>query len=119
MSKCCRQLKLNASLKRKEKMVQSLRLSVFVMAALKAFEERVEEAEIFAGTAGSENDHSAWHVPVNTWVNPDKTEDWAKEADDTQLPFFWGVKFYQPGAEVQSSRATVLQLLDASAEFPP
>ncbi|CAK6963780.1 gametocyte-specific factor 1 [Scomber scombrus] len=30
-------------------------------------------------------------VPVSTWVNPDMTEDWDKEADDSAAPFVWGM----------------------------
>ncbi|XP_021178712.2 gametocyte-specific factor 1 isoform X1 [Fundulus heteroclitus] len=41
--------------------------------------------------AGSHSGHGDWHVPVNTWVNPNMSEDWDKEADDGQAPFVWGV----------------------------
>ncbi|XP_023194687.1 gametocyte-specific factor 1-like isoform X1 [Xiphophorus maculatus] len=40
---------------------------------------------------GSRNGHVGWDVPVNTWVNPNMTEDWDKEADNVQTPFVWGV----------------------------
>ncbi|XP_044068584.1 gametocyte-specific factor 1 [Siniperca chuatsi] len=40
---------------------------------------------------GSTNGHCKWQVPVSTWVNPNTSEDWDKEADDTAAPFVWGV----------------------------
>ncbi|XP_072223855.1 gametocyte-specific factor 1 [Leuresthes tenuis] len=45
-----------------------------------------------AEEAGSTNGQCNWHVPVSTWVNPNMTEDWDKEADDVaSTPFVWGV----------------------------
>ncbi|XP_037629217.1 gametocyte-specific factor 1 [Sebastes umbrosus] len=41
--------------------------------------------------AGSTAGHCQWQVPVSTWVNPDTSEDWDKEADDDAAPFVWGV----------------------------
>ncbi|XP_022619154.1 gametocyte-specific factor 1-like [Seriola dumerili] len=38
----------------------------------------------------STNGHWKWQVPVSTWVNPNTTEDWDKEADDAPAPFVWG-----------------------------
>ncbi|XP_070696405.1 gametocyte-specific factor 1 [Pempheris klunzingeri] len=40
---------------------------------------------------GSTNGPCKWQVPVSTWINPDMTEDWDKEADDAAPPFVWGV----------------------------
>ncbi|XP_033485639.1 gametocyte-specific factor 1 isoform X1 [Epinephelus lanceolatus] len=40
---------------------------------------------------GSTNGYCKLQVPVSTWVNPDMTEDWDKEADDAAAPFVWGV----------------------------
>ncbi|KAM6924348.1 gametocyte-specific factor 1 [Xenentodon cancila] len=40
---------------------------------------------------GNTNGHCGWHVPVSTWVNPNTTEDWEKEADNFATPFVWGV----------------------------
>ncbi|KAM7405155.1 hypothetical protein PAMP_012439 [Pampus punctatissimus] len=40
---------------------------------------------------GSTNGDCKWQVPVSTWVNPNMTEDWDKEADDDAAPFVWGI----------------------------
>ncbi|KAG7519169.1 gametocyte-specific factor 1-like isoform X2 [Solea senegalensis] len=39
---------------------------------------------------GNSNGRNKWHVPVSTWVNPDMSEDWDKEADDNASAFVWG-----------------------------
>ncbi|XP_026222875.1 zf-U11-48K domain-containing protein [Anabas testudineus] len=41
--------------------------------------------------SGTTNGHCKWQVPVSTWVNPNMTEDWDKEADDNAAPFVWGL----------------------------
>ncbi|XP_005749042.1 gametocyte-specific factor 1 isoform X1 [Pundamilia nyererei] len=40
--------------------------------------------------SSSSNGPCNWHVPVSTWVNPNMTEDWDQEADNTAPPFVWG-----------------------------
>ncbi|XP_026188907.1 gametocyte-specific factor 1 [Mastacembelus armatus] len=35
--------------------------------------------------------HCRWQVPLSTWVVPNMSEDWDKEADNAAAPFVWGV----------------------------
>ncbi|XP_008277069.1 gametocyte-specific factor 1-like [Stegastes partitus] len=41
--------------------------------------------------AGNADRNCQWHVPVNTSVNPNMTEDWEEEVDNNAAPFVWGV----------------------------
>ncbi|MED6290319.1 hypothetical protein CHARACLAT_011898 [Characodon lateralis] len=49
---------------------------------------------------GSTQEPRAWQVPINTWVNPNTTEDWDKEVEECQTPFVWGLssQLNQPSA---------------------
>ncbi|XP_068588920.1 gametocyte-specific factor 1 [Cebidichthys violaceus] len=51
-------------------------------------EDRISVATV---DVGSTNGHCQWQVPASTWVNPDMSEDWDNEADDSVTPFVWGV----------------------------
>ncbi|XP_028309364.1 gametocyte-specific factor 1 isoform X2 [Gouania willdenowi] len=42
--------------------------------------------------AGGSTEPPPWHVPVSTWVNPDPSENWDSEVDDSAAPFVWGPK---------------------------
>ncbi|GAA6216624.1 gametocyte-specific factor 1-like [Lates japonicus] len=50
-----------------------------------------DRISVYSEDGGSTNGHCKWQVPVSTWVNPNMTEDWDKEADDAAAPFVWGV----------------------------
>ncbi|KAM9856138.1 gametocyte-specific factor 1-like [Aulostomus maculatus] len=39
---------------------------------------------------GDTDGHCRWRVPVSTWENPNSTEDWDREEDETAAPFVWG-----------------------------
>ncbi|XP_042266374.1 gametocyte-specific factor 1 [Thunnus albacares] len=49
------------------------------------------EDRISVDTEHGQSTNGLRQVPVSTWVNPDMTEDWDKEADDSAAPFVWGI----------------------------
>uniref|UniRef100_A0A3B5B8B8 Gametocyte-specific factor 1-like n=1 Tax=Stegastes partitus TaxID=144197 RepID=A0A3B5B8B8_9TELE len=46
---------------------------------------------VYTEDAASTDGNGKWEVPVSTWVNPIRTEDWDQETDDYAAPFVWGV----------------------------
>ncbi|KAM3617574.1 uncharacterized protein V6R79_008353 [Siganus canaliculatus] len=50
-----------------------------------------DRVSVDSNNGGGANGHCTWKVPVSTYVNPNTSEDWDKEADDAAAPFVWGV----------------------------
>ncbi|XP_040048787.1 gametocyte-specific factor 1 [Gasterosteus aculeatus] len=50
----------------------------------------VDRISVDTEDGGSTDNDCNWQVPLSTWVNPDMSEDWDKEADNAAPPFVWG-----------------------------